>query len=136
MKVEYTNLSHNGRVFTYSISGVMDFSELNRLTLQWQKEVLDPAPMPVYYITDFSGITKIPPTSVSSALQLARRASPNLAYNMVVTKNTFIRRISSILSGLVKSFKLQVYPTVEEALAEVERLLAEENKKSGNAQTK
>lgn len=121
-----SELTRDGRVFIYRLSGLLDFARIKELTSKWEAEILTPARLPVYYISDFTGITGLPAKTLSNALDLARKPSPKLRLNVIVTRNQFVATMAGVLSRVVKTFNIRVVPTMEEAWAIVDRALAEE----------
>jgi hypothetical protein len=125
MDVTY-ELTRNGRVFVYHLSGALDLHELKTWTDQWERDILNPAPEPVYFIADFTGITNLPVNMLSGARDMARRPSPNLKLIVFVSNNTFIVKMATMFSRMVSMLRMKVVPTFDAAWAEVDRALANE----------
>lgn len=121
-----TELARNGRVFVYRLSGELDLELVRKLTTQWEDEILKPATQPVYYISDFSNITHLPSGTLSNALSLARRPSPNLRLNVIITRSMFINKMANIMASVTKTFRMQVVSSEEEAWKVIDKALAEE----------
>lgn len=125
MDVTY-ELTRNGRVFVYHLSGALDMKEVKKWMMQWERDYLDPAPLPVYYIADFSGITTLPHNLLSSAQELGKKPSPNLKIVYVVSQNLFVLKMGAILGRLLRYVRLKVVSSKEEAWQEIEHELAME----------
>jgi hypothetical protein len=115
-----------GRVGLFTYPSTFTMPEVTAISETYQREVLDKATKKVYTITDLSAVTQLPPNILSGSVNLIRNAHPMNGPMIEVTPNPFINRLANVLSKVFPSGKVTVRKTLAEALAEVDRLIAQE----------
>ena len=88
--------------------------------------ILDDSKWLVHTITDTRAITKMPQGFLATGKNLLRDAHPMSGYNMIVSSNHFFSTITDLFIRLLPQYHIKICKTIEEAWAEIDRVLAVE----------
>ena len=120
-------LLRDGRVYLFTYAERFTVNEIGESVEALQQEVLAHAARKVHTISDFSAVRSLPPNSLGSSRHLVRRSHPMLGTVILVTPSDFIRRMIDIMTKVTPGSRLITCRTLDDALAEVDRILAEES---------
>ena len=122
-----TELLKDGRVLLLTYTDPMTTDDL-QLALNDLHHVCTVALAPVHTITDISTITNLPPKIVSFLRYnpYSPFKNPNTGTFMVIVRSRFVGTIVNTLASLARGFDIRSVPTMEDAWAQLDGILAQE----------
>lgn len=125
MPVE-VQLVKEGRVTLTVFTDPMDMREAGEANEKAERDFLSKATRPVHAIIDCTALHRLPSNILSSSLKMSRSLHPMTGEMVIVVQNSFVAAIANLMRRTISSHKISVYPTMPEAWAYIDRLLAEE----------
>jgi len=119
-------LLKEGRVSLTTYTDPLDMAEIAEAGEKANSDYLEKATRPVHSIMDFSGVHRLPANILSRSATMARGLHPMVGVMVIVTSNTFINLMANALTRALPSRKILICPTLDEAWAIIEKILADE----------
>lgn len=124
VEVEY---ARNNRVVVVKYTGRMATSDV-KAAVNSVGSALQTASLPVHNISDISSVTMLPPNLIGNLRNYQELfRSPMLGTIALVSSNLFFNAIAKAFVRALPFVRIQIFPTVPDAWAEIDRILAEEN---------
>jgi hypothetical protein len=122
-------LERNGRVLVRTYTDPLDLNELVQHIHQLHEEVFEQATHKIHIISDFSAVTQLPKNVSVMSSHIDEISHPMEGVAIVVTGNLFVMTLIRVLNTLNLKHKMIQMKTLAEALAYVDKLLAEEKQR-------
>lgn len=99
-------------------------------TLAQYRYLFDQSTLPIHRIVDSTQVTKVPPDLLTALLHSTNIRHPKSGVIVVIVNQALFRILAEMVKRVVRSADVRVVSTMAEALAEVDSILASEQKKT------
>src|SRR5438105_52679 len=115
-----------GRVAFQIYSDPLDMREIMAHTERMDREVFDPARLPVYAILDFTQVTRLPRNLLNIAISRMKRPHRMSHGAILVIDNVLVHTLANVAIKVSQSSEVSVVRTQDEAWQAIEYLLEAE----------
>lgn len=120
-------LTKENRVVLQTFSDPVSNADMLQVKTKMEHEILPGSTQKLHIIADFSAVWNLPGTILTSGSNMLSRAHPNTGSIICVTQNGFIRAMARVLVTLSPKHSFKIVHSLDEAYAEVDRLLTQES---------
>src|SRR5262249_43784941 len=120
-------LVRDGRVTLTVFSDPLDMNEVAVANEKAIVEFLSHANRPIHAIIDCTSVHKLPANILSQSTRMAKGLHPMSGEMIIVVRNAYITRIAQMLSKVISTHRVSVYPTMSDAWVYVDQVIAKEN---------
>lgn len=119
----------DNRVILYTYSDPLDLSKDTQILVE-HRQLYENAALPIHRIIDATHITKIPSGLLSAVLHNTNLRHPKSGSIVLIIQHPMFSILADVVRRAIRSADVRVVHSMDEASAEIDRILAKETSQS------
>lgn len=114
-------------VVLQTYSDPINSADMQQLRQMMDDDIFALSTHKLHIIADFRSVWNLPGTILSNGSSMLVKAHPNTGNIICVTQNSFVQAMTRIMSALSPKYTFKMVTSLEEAYAEIDRLLTQDS---------